>query len=412
MAKKVLIADDSLTIQKVIGITLANGDYELVSAHSESELQSAIEQDNFDLVLLDFKLSDSKTGYDLARDIRGKNNDSRVIVMLGTFDSVEDHELEAAGISDKVIKPFESAKFIEKCENALSSEALEFEATSSDDLSSLSDEDATSEWVVDSSAMQEESEQSSDQTTEDSIGIELENEAANPLQAEVEGWGIEVPGVIGTQDVGGEIPPVIDGSNNQAQGLEVVSNNEESDALPSSDDLDFPDEISLEGNTFDQATQPTLDSASTSDDLSISIESEKSSDDFWAVDEDTPQDFSESNNDADDSDQTSEQASPRLELNELADVEPEESFSLEEEMTEETISEVTTAEPKMLQSEFNIEGILEQLRPMIEQMVEEAVEKKLNDKAESVAWEVIPDLAENLIKKEIESLSSQAKSTN
>lgn len=305
--------------------------------------------------------------------------------MLKTFDSIKNHELEAARISDKVIKPFESAKFIEKCENALSSKALEFEASSNNDLSSLSDEDATSEWVVDSSAMQEESEQSSDQTTEDSIGIELENEAANPLQAEVEGWGIEVPGVIRTQDIGREIPPVIDGSNNQAQGLEVVSNNEESDALPSSDDLDFPDEISLEGNTFDQATQPTLDSASNSDDLSISIESEKSSDDFWAVDENTPQNFSESNNDADDSDQTSKQASPHLELNELADVEPEESFSLEEEMTEETISEVTTAEPKMLQSEFNIKGILEQLRPMIEQMVEEAVEKKLNDKAESVA---------------------------
>ncbi|MCP4912671.1 MAG: response regulator [Oligoflexia bacterium] len=399
MAKKVLIADDSLTIQKVIGITLANGDYELVSAHSESELQSAIENDNFDLVLLDFKLSDSKTGYDLAKEIRGKNNDSRVIVMLGTFDSVEDQELESAGISDKVIKPFESAKFIEKCENALAGDAVDFEPGESSGLESLTDEDATSEWVLDSSAMQsDDSSTSSD--SEESVGLELESEAANPLQAEVEGWGIEVPGVIGAQNENGEIPPVIDGETPQS-----VSADQENEALPSDDDLDFPDDPESidfgNQNTFDQATQPTMESST--DDMSLSIESEKSSDDFWAVDEDTPQEFSGSEEPAEQSD------TPRLELNELADVDPEESFSLEEEMTEETISEVTTAEPKMLQSEFNIEGILEQLRPMIEQMVEEAIEKKLNDKAESVAWEVIPDLAENLIKKEIESLSSQVR---
>jgi hypothetical protein len=41
------------------------------------------------------------------------------------------------------------------------------------------------------------------------------------------------------------------------------------------------------------------------------------------------------------------------------------------------------------------------VRPIIEQMVQEYCKKTL----EKVAWEVIPDLAENIIKKELQRIS-------
>ncbi len=105
MENKILVADDSPTIQKVISITLANKDYVLESAHSEDELLDKLEGNSYNLVLLDYNLSDTATGNDLSREIRKRNTDALIMAMLGTFDSVEDSELEDAGFSDKIVKP-------------------------------------------------------------------------------------------------------------------------------------------------------------------------------------------------------------------------------------------------------------------------------------------------------------------
>ena len=53
MGSRILVADDSLTIQKVIGITLANTGYELIECLNEESLVQKIKNENFDLVLLD-----------------------------------------------------------------------------------------------------------------------------------------------------------------------------------------------------------------------------------------------------------------------------------------------------------------------------------------------------------------------
>ena len=45
MTSKILVADDSLTIQKVIRITLANFSYEITECLSEESLWEKIEKD-------------------------------------------------------------------------------------------------------------------------------------------------------------------------------------------------------------------------------------------------------------------------------------------------------------------------------------------------------------------------------
>ena len=53
-------------------------------------------------------------------------------------------------------------------------------------------------------------------------------------------------------------------------------------------------------------------------------------------------------------------------------------------------------------SDEQLENILkEKMTPMIEQLVKEYCQSNI----ERIAWEVIPDLAENIIKKEIESIT-------
>lgn len=160
MSAKILVADDSLTIQKVVGITLADTGYELEQCKSENDLYEKIKVRKYDLILLDFNLAESKSGYDLAKEVLSISPDVKILVMLGTFDSVDESQLESIGVADKIVKPFESAKFVEKCTELIESEGSDDddsddEYESDDDAEekteeiSLSEEDHEEEEVED-----------------------------------------------------------------------------------------------------------------------------------------------------------------------------------------------------------------------------------------------------------------------
>ena len=57
-------------------------------------------------------LSDSKTGYELGKEIKSISENVSILAMLGTFDTIDESELSSSGIGDKIVKPFESEKFI------------------------------------------------------------------------------------------------------------------------------------------------------------------------------------------------------------------------------------------------------------------------------------------------------------
>ena len=44
MARKILLADDSITIQKVVRITLADGDYELIPVDNGDDALAKIQE--------------------------------------------------------------------------------------------------------------------------------------------------------------------------------------------------------------------------------------------------------------------------------------------------------------------------------------------------------------------------------
>ena len=90
MSTRILIVDDSTTIQKVISIMLASEPYELVQCYSEEELKSKYSDQKFNLVLLDFGFSSRKVGYELIREVHGMFPDCPILMMLGTFDNVDE----------------------------------------------------------------------------------------------------------------------------------------------------------------------------------------------------------------------------------------------------------------------------------------------------------------------------------
>lgn len=116
--KKILVADDSVTIQKVIALTFAEEPYEIQSVGSGSDALEKMKQWPPDLVLADV-IMPQVNGYELCRAIKEneETKDIPVILLAGTFEAFDEEEARAAGANDYLTKPFESAELIEKVRN-------------------------------------------------------------------------------------------------------------------------------------------------------------------------------------------------------------------------------------------------------------------------------------------------------
>ncbi|MBT3584228.1 MAG: response regulator [Halobacteriovoraceae bacterium] len=432
---KILVADDSLTIQKVVGITMANGPYELVECLSEEALVSALSSDQFDLLLLDFNLSDSKTGYDLAAEIHKNNPDMPVLVMLGTFDSVDEDSLEKVGIQAKIVKPFESQKFLKICQELIESGGGSLESSASDeyeeedveDVEEDSSEEVGDQWVVDSPEVEDTS-----NFEEGPVAVA----ASDQLNNEMQDWGMEIPGVIGDDDRGlGQYPPVIETSAPVQEEIKIEqveedfdqAEAEEEEKVPETQDLEYPDldfgsdfteapaekvepqltsiDDFAEENTagdidLGEDTSPgfSLDNNSSEDDTNVDelkneLSEEVDEQDFWAVDEviDSGPEPEGPENSAISLDQ----------LDDHQEKEPEPVVEPEPIITEpDPIS--ADASPA-----FDEEHIAEMIKDKISPLIVDLVREYCQQNVEKIAWEVIPDLAENLIKEEIRNISER-----
>jgi DNA-binding response OmpR family regulator len=442
MTKRILVADDSLTIQKVVNITLANKHFDLVECLSYEDLLLMVENNKYDLVLLDFNLSDDMSGYEVVKQIKDAYCRSKVMLMFGTFDTVDEDLITESGADDKIVKPFESSKFIEKCDALISGKSTvekEEEVEEEDDNS----------WVVNS--------------PEPRSVVEVEEEpieetkSVDTLSSEIEDWGIEIPEVIGENtslEAKKEVPPVIDDEN-------LLTDNEKLDLNKAIDEDDGPE---LEDEELDIADRPTesldieeiyakedeapaptsqfisLDELApeedeedeeeeiiddeTRDDLNAELDDELSAEDFWAADEAAEQNLEEEDEedeiefggsvenlehsdnedniedeifedtqDIDTSGLSEEVHSTSLNVNidELK-------ASIINEIKDDLVGQITTNVVDQIKSEF-----------FNDTQFNEHIKQSYSEDMKKIAWEVIPDLAENLIRNEIKEISSKVK---
>lgn len=119
MGTKLLLADDSITIQKVVGIIFANEDFDLtVVDNGLSALEKAREQMP-DLMLVD-ALMPGKNGYEVCQEIRSDASlkNTPLLLMIGAFEPFDEDKAHQCGADDVISKPFESQQLVEKV-NAL-----------------------------------------------------------------------------------------------------------------------------------------------------------------------------------------------------------------------------------------------------------------------------------------------------
>ena len=120
MSKKLLLADDSITIQKVIGITFANEDVDLAIADNGDTALEMAQDQTPDLILADV-LMPGKNGYELCEAVKSDPQFKGVPVLLlsGTFEPFDEDKARASGADDWIAKPFESQALIDKVKELL-----------------------------------------------------------------------------------------------------------------------------------------------------------------------------------------------------------------------------------------------------------------------------------------------------
>lgn len=121
MSKKLLLADDSVTIQKVVGLVFANGEYDLQCVSNGDAAFEKISFERPDIVLADVNMP-GKNGFELCSAIKGNPASSEVPVLLlvGAFEPFDEEQARSAGADGWIVKPFESQDLINEVEGLLS----------------------------------------------------------------------------------------------------------------------------------------------------------------------------------------------------------------------------------------------------------------------------------------------------
>jgi CheY-like chemotaxis protein len=129
MAARILVADDSVTMQKVVELTFSKEDVVLVQARSGDEAIRKAKEVRPDLVLLDLVMPD-KNGYQVCAALRTEPTLRTVpiILLTGTFEPFDREQGIRAGANDFVTKPFESQVLISKVKQLLFSKTVEMAA--------------------------------------------------------------------------------------------------------------------------------------------------------------------------------------------------------------------------------------------------------------------------------------------
>lgn len=117
MTKTILLADDSLTIQKVVELTFADTPYTVVAVSSGDELLDKIAEVQPAIIISDIMMP-GRDGYDVCQDIKSSPDTLHIPVILlsGTFEPLDRERALAVGCSEILTKPFEARKLIDTVE--------------------------------------------------------------------------------------------------------------------------------------------------------------------------------------------------------------------------------------------------------------------------------------------------------
>lgn len=230
LGQKLLLADDSITIQKVVELILAEEGIEIRAVNNGEEALDAVPSFQPDIILADIDMP-KMNGYQLCERLKKEEStrDIPVILLTAAFEPVDEELAQQVQADDFLVKPFESQDLLSKIRSVLKAspaqeaeveaelagdfmeaEAVEFEEPTSedDDLWAVEEIPETLE-AAEEDLWQDDAGPGAD--LEELVEIEedsgLEAEPLEGLEAELEGIEAETveeledEGVMGLEDV-------------------------------------------------------------------------------------------------------------------------------------------------------------------------------------------------------------------
>lgn len=108
---KLLLADDSVTIQKVVNLTFADEGIEVIAVGDGNSAMEKFVEDTPDLVMVDVNMP-GVDGYRICEMIKQDEETKHVpvILLVGSFEPFDENEARRVGADDYLTKPFQSIR--------------------------------------------------------------------------------------------------------------------------------------------------------------------------------------------------------------------------------------------------------------------------------------------------------------
>ena len=121
MPHKLLLADDSVTIQRVIELTFADEDVQVIAVGDGKQAINRAQQDPPDIILADVGMPE-RDGYEVATFIKQTPELKHIPVLLltGAFEPIDEGRARAAGCDGVLVKPFEPQLVINRVKDLIS----------------------------------------------------------------------------------------------------------------------------------------------------------------------------------------------------------------------------------------------------------------------------------------------------
>jgi CheY-like chemotaxis protein len=122
MKRRILLADDSVTIQKVIELTFMDEDYEVRAVSNGDEAMALLPEMAPDFVIADVHMPGAN-GFEVCRRAKQLRPGTPVLLLVGTFEPFEEAQARAAGADSFLKKPFDSQELLQRVEELIAAKA-------------------------------------------------------------------------------------------------------------------------------------------------------------------------------------------------------------------------------------------------------------------------------------------------
>jgi len=113
MTKTILLADDSVTIQKVVELTFMEEDFRVSAVSNGAEAIARMSESKPDLVIADVHMPGA-SGYEVCRRSKELYPSVAVLLLVGTFESFDADEAVRCGADGHLKKPFDSQELMRR----------------------------------------------------------------------------------------------------------------------------------------------------------------------------------------------------------------------------------------------------------------------------------------------------------